>query len=290
MNTRKTEKVVNNHLFNKNILATAVATAMFGAGVASAAVDVLVDTTVSTDNATDFAIQSTNILTIKGGATTTGYLSSFNGTIDGSMNATQGQGDGTGNIVIAGNLTMSGNIGSTNTTGNFTLNNGNTLVLADNLTTFNTANMSLNGDTVLNLGNATSGYNRSSGNALTMNANITMASNSTINIGNGTTITGDVVGASSGQGTVNIIGNFTSGGHFGDLSASGASDLEQINISKGNTFTLSAGHNASATRMNINGTVTAQGSANITSAVTMGADSVLNLTNTGTGAAQLLQE
>ena len=279
MNTRKTEKVVNNHLFSKNILATAVATAMFGSTVALAGVDHSVNFSVTGDLTTSYSLHNTTTMTITGGSSIGSNLSSFNGTIDG--NATNAGGEG--NVVIAGNLTMRGNIGSTNTTGNFTLNAGNTLVLSDNVTTFNTANMSLTGNTVLNLGNATSGYNRISGNALTMQANITMASNSTINIGNGTTITGDVVGASSGQGTVNIIGNFTSGGHFGDLSASGASDLEQINISKGNTFTLSAGHNASATRMNINGTVTAQGSANITSAVTMGDGSVLNLTNTGTG-------
>jgi len=110
-----------------------------------------------------------------------------------------------------------------------------------------------------------------------------MATNSTINIGNGTTINGDIQGASDGQGTINIHGNFTSGGGFGVANNLGTdssgSSLEQINVSAGNTFTLN--HDANATRMDINGTVTATG--NITAAVTMGASGILNL-NTQTDA------
>lgn len=274
MNTRKTEKVVNNHLFNKNILATAVAAVMFGSTGAALAVTNINDAQeVDGDLAIDYNIDYAGTLTITGGTSTTSYLSSFNGTIDGGLLPNEG------NVVIAGNLTMRGNIGSTNTTGNFTLNDGNTLVLQDSMTTFNTANMTLSSNSILNFGNATSGYNRDT--ALTMNANITMASNSTINIANAT-LTGNVYGASSGQGTVNVLGNFTSGGSFGAAQVSGVdailSELEQINISKGNTFTLN--HNATATRMDINGTVTASG--NITADVTMGASGVLNLNNSNT--------
>ena len=275
MNTRKTEKVVNSHLFSKNILATAVATAMFGSTVALAGVDHSVNFSVTGDLTTSYSLHNTTTMTITGGSSIGSNLSSFNGTIDG--NATNAGGEG--NVVIAGNLTMRGNIGSTNTTGNFTLNDGNTLVLQDSMTKFNTANITLSSNSILNFGNATSGYNRDT--ALTMNANITMASNSTINIANAT-LTGNVYGASSGQGTVNVLGNFTSGGSFGAAQVSGVdtilSELEQINISKGNTFTLN--HNATATRMDINGTVTASG--NITADVTMGASGVLNLNNSNT--------
>jgi hypothetical protein len=113
-----------------------------------------------------------------------------------------------------------------------------------------------------------------------------MAGNATINVGNGTTIDGYIYGASDGRGTLNVVGNFTSNTYeigttqdavIDSLNpTTGATGLEQINISEGNTFTL--GKNATATRMNINGTVTAAG--NITAAIRMGASGVLNL-NTG---------
>jgi outer membrane autotransporter protein len=274
MNTRKTEKVVNNHLFNKKVLATAVAAAMFGsAGAVSATIQV--DTTVNTDNATNFDIGAPYTLTISGGTSLTSQASAFNGTIDGNITTPSG------NVVIAGNLTMRGNIGSTNATNNITINSGNTLVIDDSVTIFTTANTTLKSDSTLNFGNSTKGYNRDT--ALVVTSNITMGGNSTINIGNGTTITGDIFGFAAGQGTVNVLGNWTSGGNLGSVAAGTALDLEQINISKGNTFTISDSNNATATRMNINGTVTAHGSAKISGAVTLGADGVLNLTNTGIG-------
>jgi len=231
------------------------------------------------------------------GANTTLTFASNNtlhyGNVDAHTGNQASQGAGTWrlpNVIVAGNLTMLGNVGSGNTTGNWTINTGNTLTIASNASavTFKTGNISIEQHSTLNLGNSTSGYNRASGDALTLTSNITMASNSTINIGNGTTITGDIAGASEGQGTVNIVGNFTSGGNFGDITnstASGNSDLAQVNISAGNTFTIGNAHNVTATRMNINGTVTAYGASNITGTVTMGSGSVLNLTNNGVGGA-----
>ena len=305
MNTRKIEKTTNSRLFNKGALATAVATTMIGSAFATGGnnqfslssngtvADGVSTYTIFSGNQTGGSLGTSNA--------TTDYLLAANTTLTFASNNTLHYGNidsdttkhitdlaaGTAtkpNVIVAGNLTMLGNVGSGNTTGNWTINTGNTLTIASNASsnTFNTANISIEQHGTLNLGNATNGYNRSSTDALTMQANITMASNSTINIGNGTTITGSIVGASTGQGTVNIVGNFTSGGSFGAVQALGAdtilSELEQINISKGNTFTLN--HNATATRMDINGTVTASG--NITADVTMGASGVLNLNNSNT--------
>ena len=100
MNTRKTEKVVNSHLFSKSTLATAVATAVLGtSGMAFGIVDVVGSTlTVTADE--NYNIGSANTITLTGGIAGT----SFNGTLDGN-HTTSGVG-GDGNIVIAGNLTM----------------------------------------------------------------------------------------------------------------------------------------------------------------------------------------
>jgi len=109
-----------------------------------------------------------------------------------------------------------------------------------------------------------------------------MADNSTINIGGGTTLAGTIYGASNGQGTMNILGNVTTGGNIGTNATSEAQShtandlgLQQVNISAGNTFTIAQGHNVTATNMDINGTVTSSG--NITAAVTVGDGGVLNL-------------
>jgi len=295
----KAEKVVSSNriFFNKGFLATAVATSMYGIGAAYAGDPTSIDanTTLTGSSQTDYTIESAYTLTISGAADQSTTGSSFNGTIDGDQLSTSvshgNDGIGTGNIIIAGNLTMGGNIGSTNKTGNFTLNDGNTLILASmNATTFDTANVTLQSNTVLNLGNTTTGYNRASNDALTLTSNISMAGNSTINVGNGTTIYGNIYGAADGQGTLNVVGNFTAQKHLGIgviLDSNGnkvvsnstqVSDmsLAQINVSAGNTFTLNT--NATATNMDINGTVTATG--NITAGVTLGNDGTLNL-NTG---------
>ncbi|MEO1945287.1 MAG: hypothetical protein ABGY11_13380, partial [Candidatus Thioglobus sp.] len=285
MNTRKTEKVVNNHLLNKNILATAVATVMFGSSAAFATiVDVTGHDIVTTDSTTSYNIGDTGTLTINGGVSIGAIGSSFNGTIDGNGTAVSG---GEGNIIIAGNLTMGGNVGSTNSTGNFTVNAGNTLVLENTVSGLTSENLTIGSGATLNFGNSTSGYSRST--ALQVNANITLNSASVLNIGNGTSIIGDITGFANGQGTLNVLGNFTTSGSIGyNEGQDTTSKLEQINISAGNTFTINSSDNATATRMNINGTVTAYGSANITSSVTMG-DGTLNLTNNGDSTATAAQ-
>ena len=271
MNTRKTEKTTNSRLFNKGILPVAVATAMFGAGVASAA-DFYLTNDATIDNQTGGNATTNYIVNQNATLSTNGSMSVYYGTIDGQGGVASGRG---GTVTIGGNLTMHGNIGATNATGNFTISEWNSLTLASNVSTFNSDNMTLSDNTVLNFGNVTSGYNRGSSETLTFASNITMGSNSTINVGNGTTLNGNIYGA----GTLNVLGNFTSTGSIGAAQVDGAdfitSGLEQINISKGNTFTLN--NNATATRMNINGTVTVAG--NITAAVTMGADGILNLNN-----------
>ena len=162
MSSRTKETALNNRFLNKYSLPVAVATAMFGNTVGAATV---VDsaTTIGGTSTTSYTIESTNTLTISGAADQSTTGSSYNGTIDGntlsSSDSDRGAADGVGvgNIIVAGNLTMSGNIGSTNKTGNFTLNDGNTLILSDDLTTFDTANMTLQSNTVLNLGNTTTG-------------------------------------------------------------------------------------------------------------------------------------
>ena len=294
MNTRKTEKTTNSRLFNKNILATAVATAMFGGSVGTAYAtqgsnsytDFLIafDTTIdnSTSNATsNYIVSGNNTLTFNG---TSGSMGHYYGNFTGStLGTTPVLGEnGIGNFVVGGNVTLHGNVGLTatssgNGTGNWTLNSGNTLTLSENVTVFNAQNMTLNEHTILNLGNnATTGVNRDSDHALSYFGNISMASNSTINVGNGTTINGLIYGQSAGRGTLNILGNFTHDRAIGYNSTVDVKDswgLEQINITAGNTFTMSK--NVTTTNMDINGTVTATG--NITADITMGASSVLNL-------------
>ena len=316
MNTRKTEKTTNSRLFNKGTLAAAVATIVAGTSFATGGNNQWVlgqNSTITSanihggTNATidsgDLSLLGTTLSYSSGtsvGNATTDYLLSDNTTLIFASNNTihygnvdaWGGGDKahevTGswrlpNVIVSGNLTMLGNVGSANTTGNWTINSGNTLTIASNASsnTFTTNNITLEQHTVLNTGNSTAGYFRSSADALTINSNITMYGNSTINIGNGTTINGSIFGASGGVGTLNILGNFTSGGALGGMLTNGGdstatgnfSSVEQINVSLGNTLTLN--HNANATRMNINGTVTALG--NITSDITMGANGILNL-------------
>ena len=270
MNTRKTEKTTNSRLFNKGILPVAVATAMFGAGAASA---FSITTVATIDNQT-------------GGNSTTNYLVHDNVTLStnssmsvyyGTLNGVQTNGNtaGAGMVVVGGNLTVHGNVGGSVGLGNFTVSDGYTLTLASNVSVFNSDNMTLNASSTLNLGNSTTGYNRGATDELVFSSNISMGSGSTINVGNGTTFSGQIYGTSDGAGTLNVLGNFTSGGNIGSISAS---TLAQINISGGNTFTLS--HDAKANNMDINGTVTADGS--IVANVTMGASGTLNLNTTTT--------
>ena len=282
MSNRTNQTVITNRLNKKNILVTAVATAIFGTGVVSASpFEIITNTTIDGSNATS-AYNATTDYRVGGSyngtsiLTTNSTMSVMYGNIDGNSSVA-------GEVFIAGNLTMHGNIGGTNSTQDFTVKNGNSLTLSDNSTTYNSENTTLQANSILNLGsNSTSGVNRSSLNASIFSSNVSMAANSTINVGNGTTIVGNIYGASSGQGTLNVVGNFTatdslSIGVNQQLGRDNAtSKLAQINISAGNTFTLNT--NATATNMNINGTVTASG--NITADVTLGSGGTLNLVNT----------
>ena len=290
MNTRKSDKSINNRFLNKTTLTTAVASAIFGAtsiGSSANAAQFLV-----ASNSSDVTI--TNNLNTGGDTSnsTTSYLIGANRTLTFASNASvhygsidaypSGDGgyDKLGAVIVAGNLTMHGNVGSSNTTGNFTINDGNILTLASNVSTFNSNNITLRDNTVLNMGNSSLGYNRGASDSLTIQGNITMeGGNSTINVGSGTTITGAIVGDGdgTGTGTLNVLGNFTTGGNIGYLNSvdEDAQSLEQINISEGNKLTVSNGNNITSTRMNINGTVTAHG--NITSTVSLGTSGTLNL-------------
>ena len=324
MNTRETDKTTNSRLLNNGTLAAAVAAVIAGSAattVFAANTQFLLATnstslSTATQHSTtaghnetitagDMSISTSQVISYSSGTSagnaTTDYLIGHNTTLifasnntihlgnidahDTNLNVVEEVGSYfRPSVIVAGNLTMLGNVGSSNSTGNWTINTGNTLTIASNASsnTFNTDNITIEADSTLNLGNSTAGYSRSTADALTMQANITMASGSTINIGNKNTLTGDIVGAEEGEGTVNIVGNFTSGGGIGYLTNKNtASGLEQISVSAGNTFTISQQNNVTATRMNINGTVTVFGSSNITAAVTMGDGSVLNLTNTG---------
>jgi len=277
MSIRLKETATEKRLLKKNVLATAVAAAVFGASAVTSAAQFYLN-----NDATISAIPGGNVTTnylINQNATlsTNSSMSVYYGTIDGQAGVATGRG---GQVVIGGNLTIHGNVGSTNATSNFTISAGNTLTLASNVSTFTSRNMSLKTNSVLNLGNSTSGYNRGASETLTFSSNITMGSNSTINVGNGTTLNANIYGSSSGQGTLNVLGNFTSGGTIGgaqvngvDTILDGSASIQQVNVSKGNTLTLS--HNVTATRMDINGTVTATG--NITAAVSLGGSGVLNL-------------
>ena len=276
MNTRKTEKMTNSRLFNKGILPVAVATAMFGAGVASAFViqqNTTIDNQTGGNSTTNYLVHDNVTLS------TNNSMSVYYGTIDGKE--TNGNTAGSGMIVIGGNLTMHGNVGSSNITGNFTINSGQTLILASNVTEFNSANMTLSATSTLNLGNVTTGYNRGSSETLVLSSNISMGSGSTINVGNGTTISGSIYGASDGDGILNIHGNFTSGGVIGGNGTTTVGDLglEVITVHKGNTFTIS--HESASTNYYINGTVKATGSftGNLTGSVKLGSSGTLNLYN-----------
>ena len=268
MNTRKTEKTTNSRLFNKGILPVAVATAMFGGLSANAAQfqitsDATIGNNTSNNSTTNYLLNGAVTLT------TNSTMTTFYGTIDGNTTS-QGTDDGMGQqIVIAGNLTMHGNIGATNGTGNFTINAGNALTLASNVSVFNTSNITISDSSTLNLGNTTTGYNRGATDLLTISANISVGNNGTINVGNGTTLDGVIYGTTDGVGTLNIHGNFTSGGGIGDEVEGTAHSLSTINVLSGNTFTLQ--HNATATSVYVNGTLKAVGpSGNITGNVLLG--------------------
>ena len=317
MSNKTKEIATDSRLFNKNLLATAVAAAVVGATTTTAFATgglngFYLGNNASSTETSNATIYSGNI-TVSGNTitnnapigdsnATTDYLLGANTTLTFASNNTIHYGNIDAftvdhaseagfklpNVIVAGNLTMLGKVGSGNSTGNWTINTGNTLTIASNASsnTFNTSNISIEQHGTLNFGNATNGYNRWGGDTLTMGANITMGDNSTINVGNGTTINGHIIGASSGQGTINILGNFTSVNSIGQIDTStdaSSYKLEQINISSGNTYTIGSLGNATATRMNINGTVTAFGTSNITAAVTMGSGSILNLTNSGSG-------
>ena len=120
MNTRKTEKTTNSRLFNKGILPVAVATAMFGAGVASAAdfyltSDATISDLPSKNATTDYIVNNNSTLS------TNSSMTVYYGTIDGVALINDSSRGGT--VTIGGNLTMHGNIGATNATGNFTISN-----------------------------------------------------------------------------------------------------------------------------------------------------------------------
>ena len=178
-------------------------------------------------------------------------------------------------------MTLYGNVGATNGTGNFTLEANSQLIFADNMTTFRTTTLTLGTNTTLTTGNnASRGNNRASGDALTMTSNITMRGSSTLNVGNGTTITGNIFGDSDGQGTLNINGNFTTGGNIGSDSVASSTAGELAVITIGSNNTLTASHNMSATSIYANGTIEARSdSANITGAVKMGTAGKIYLNN-----------
>jgi len=298
MNKMTKDVTTNSRLLKKRTLATAVATAVFGAGVASAADMILHSSTtigsIGSNATTDYIINQNATLT------TNGTMSVYYGTIDGTKGrGTWSGGYGSGNssrggqVIIGGNLTIHGNVGATNATSNFTVVGGNTLTLSNNVSSFTSDNFTLNAGATLNLGNS-SNVNRSS--TLTFSTNITMSSGSIINVGNGTTFgygnstsTGVAIrGASDGVGTLNIHGNVTSGGVIGgsEKSKVEAQDLATVTVTKGNTFTLA--HESSVTNYYINGTLTnAVGlTGNMTGNVKMGASGILNLYNRNDGATQ----
>ena len=159
MNTRKTEKMTNSRLFNKGILPVAVATAMFGAGVAQA---VTIgeggpeSVTVSTNVTANYWVSNNGTLVINNNG---GQMQSFYGTIDGSnlSTSTNGSraGSARGNVTItaANGLTLYGDVGATNGTGNMTLEAGSTLYLADNMTTFRTTTLTIGTGSTVYTGN-----------------------------------------------------------------------------------------------------------------------------------------
>ena len=213
-------KITQTAANNRNILATAVAGVMFGAtgmvAVQAASVTVSGTTTsFATDNSTsEFWIGNNSTLNF------TGAVNTFYGTIDGTAlhtaaNGTLGSRHGNVTITNVNPLTLYGNIGASNATGNFTLEKGSVVYLADNMTTFKSENLILGTDTTFYTGNnASQGYNRKgadSSNALTITSNITLGTGSVLNVGNGTTILGNIDGYASGKGTLNINGNFSTG-------------------------------------------------------------------------------
>ena len=296
MNTKQITQTmtVSNRYYSRGALATAVAISMagsvayashFGNGYTDLGVNA---TTIdnNTNNSTkNYIVHGMNTLTFNGTTGSMGhYYGNFTSTMDGQQQAT---------FNVFGNVTLHGNVGlnaassGANGTGNWTLFNGNTLTLSENVTVFNAQNMTLEDNTTLNLGsNSTTGVNRDSDHELIYYGNISVGGNSTINVGNGTTIKGLIYGSASGKGTLNILGNFTHDNVIGahilrdGFTPDNISKLAQINISADNTFTMSG--NVSATNMNINGTVIATG--NITSAITMGASGILNLNTETSGA------
>jgi hypothetical protein len=298
MNTRETEKTTNSRLFNKGILSAAVATAMFGAGAAQAYdtlsilgenSDTYTNTRVTLDNASASNATSNYYIGHNGTLQIGNNMTSIYGTIDGSdaYRTTNGTlvvdgDDHFGNVTIEGStLTLYGNVGATNATGNFTLEAGTTLYLADNMTTFRTSNLTIGTNSKLYTGNnASQGYNRGDSgttNALTLTSNITMRDGSILYVGNSTTITGSISGETAGQGTLNLVGNFTTGGNIGvsTLGGKSANTLAEIAISSGNTLFLE--HQAGATSIFVNGTLTSSGG-NVTSGTTyLSENGVLNL-------------
>ncbi len=286
----KQSTVINNRVFNKGILATAVVATMFGSGYAYATTTVIHNTfAASVNGTTNYSVSNNATLTI----TTTGSgMDNYYGTIDGhsltsaengTMGFTQGQ-RGNVSIVAENGLTLYGNVGATNGTGNFTLEANSSLYFADNMTKFRTTTLTIGQNSTVYTGNnASQGYNRKgsdSSNDLIITANITMRDSSVLNIGNGTTITGRVVGESDGQGTVNINGNVTTNGEYGSFAGSSNIGLATINVSAGNT--LIAHHNMTATNIYVNGTIRSIGnSANMTASVLMGTSGKIYLDNNG---------
>ena len=81
MNTKQKETTKNSSLFNKNTLATSIATVMFGSTAALAGVDHSVNFSVTGDLTTNYSLHNTTTMTITGGTSIGSNLSSFNGTI-----------------------------------------------------------------------------------------------------------------------------------------------------------------------------------------------------------------
>jgi len=281
---RKKYNTINELNIKKAPVVSAVATVLFGvsAGVVHAATDIDSAVTLSTDNSTtSYSLGTNATLNINGS------VSQYYGTLDGSDVSSSDNGtlsdSQRGNVTVSNvnSLTLYGNVGATNGTGNFTLEAHSTLYLADNATTFRTTTLTLGTNSTFYTGNnASRGNNRASGDALTMTSNITMRGDSVLNVGNGTTITGNIYGDTDGQGTLNINGNFTSGGAIGSdsVASTTAGELAVINISSGNTLTLN--HNASATSIYANGTIKAlTDSANMTGAILMGTNGKIYLQN-----------
>ncbi len=174
---------------------------------------------------------------------------SINGTIDGTSSSV-------GTVVVSGNNTLSGAVGSTNGIAALNINDGVSLTLqssskAQTVTvgqggsaaTLNIENSaSLNGDLVIS--------NNSTANIASLsaiNGETTLGNSSTLNLAESVGLGGNVLGATDGVGTVNVNGDLSLSYDLGSSSNS----LSAINIAAGKTLNVSS-HNLDASNINLN--------------------------------------